>query len=251
MHPTELEQLIQSITDLVMAKLRSTALPPARAQTLTVLWPTASAKKEQILAAVSAFRVDGRRVQWLVRADLRGELMPLLPAEEQPHCHSLDEAPVQAMLADLQGTDVVLLAAVHFEAARQLLALDDGREWIHVLLQAHLTGQPVLICEDALSSRGLAGQNHVAQEAHRLKRQLQQTGYRLVAAQDLSDQLKNMTLACNQGSQNSRELLTEQDVDNLFRAGHRELRLHAKTLVTPLAESKATELGLALIRMHE
>jgi hypothetical protein len=146
---------------------------------------------------------------------------------------------------------VLLLAAVHFEAARQLLALDDGHVWIHVLLQAHLTGQTVLICEDLLSSRGLAAQNLVAQEAHRFLRLLQQTGYQLVAAQDLATRLKNMTQAYNHGLQNNRELLTEQDVENLFRAGHRELRLQAGTLVTPLAESKAAELGLRLLRMQE
>ncbi|MBU1070349.1 hypothetical protein KJ975_12345 [Myxococcota bacterium] len=251
MHPHELDQLVQAITDLVMARLKSTALPPDRSQTLTVLWPVASAARDQILAAVSAFRQEGRKVQWLVHADLINELLPMLPAEEQPRCHSLDQAPVQAILANLRSSDVLLLAAVHFEAARQLLALDDGHVWIHVLLQAHLTGQTILIGEDLLSSRGLAAQNHVAQEAHRFKRQLQQTGYQLVAAQDLANQLKNMTQAYNHGLQNTRELLTEQDVENLFRAGHRELRLQAGTLVTPLAESKATELGLRLLRMQE
>jgi hypothetical protein len=60
-----------------------------------------------------------------------------------------------------------------------------------------------------------------------------------------------MTLSVNHGLQSTRELLTELDVENLFRAGHRELRLHEKTLVTPLAESRAAELGLSLLRLQQ
>ena len=251
MHANELEQLIQAITDLVIARLKSAAQPAQPTQTLTVLWPAATAARESILAGVSAFRTEGRRVQWLVRADLIPGLLPLLPAEEQARCHPLDQAPVQTVLARMQGTDVVLLAAVHFEAARRLLDLEDELPWIHVLLQAHLLGQPVVICEDLLSSRGLAAQNPVAQEAGALRRRLQQMGYRLIAAKNLADHLKNMSLACDQGLLSARELVTEQDVENLVRAGHRELRLHAKTLVTPLAQSKASELGLDLLRPQE
>lgn len=251
MHNTEFDQLVQFITDLVLAKLKSSAQPAQRTQTLTVLWPVATNNKEQILAAVAAFRSDGRRVRWLVNENLISDLLPLLPAGEQPRCHSLDQAPVQAILDDLHSSDVVLLAAANFQAAGQLLSLDDERAWIHVLLQAHLTGQPVLICDDLLSSRGLAAQNQVAQEAQRRKRQLQQMGYQLLAAKNLADHLKNMTLSVNLGLQNTRELLTELDVENLFRAGYRELRLPAKTLITPLAESKATELGLNLLRSQE
>ncbi|MBU1537904.1 hypothetical protein KKF84_21510 [Myxococcota bacterium] len=251
MHANELEQLIQSITDLVLAKLKNSPQLSQKPQTLSVLWPVASASKDQILAAVSAFRMDGRRVQWLVRADLLGDLLPMLPADEQQRCYSFEQAPIQGILADLQSSDVVLLAGANFQAARQLLALDDAHSWVHVLLQAHLTGQAILICEDLLSSKGLASQNHVAQEAHSIKRQLKQMGYKLIAAQNLATQLKNMTLAYENGLQNTRELLTEQDVENLVRAGQRELRLHAKTLVTPLAESKATELGLNLLRLQD
>lgn len=251
MHPNELEKLIQSITDLVLAKMKSTAPAAQKTQTLTVLWPVASASRERIVAAASAFRTDGRRVRWLVRADLISELLPLLPAEEHQRCFPMDQAPVGDILAELESTDVVLLAAVHFEAARQLLAMDDERAWIHVLLQAQLMGQPVLICEDPLSSRGLAAQNQVAQEAHRIKRQLQQMGYQLLAAKDLAGRLKDMTRSFNHGLQDTRGLLTEQDVEDLVRAGHREVRLHARTLVTPLAESRATELGLSLLRPQE
>jgi hypothetical protein len=78
MHPHELDQLVQAITDLVMARLKSMALPPDRTQTLTVLWPVASAARDRILEAVSAFRQEGRRVQWLVRADLIHELLATL-----------------------------------------------------------------------------------------------------------------------------------------------------------------------------
>jgi hypothetical protein len=259
MHPNDLDLLVQAITDLVLARLRESeparlkaAPPPAtRPPVLTVLWPAPTSAIEAILAGVSAFRADGRRVRWLVREDLLSELRPLLPAEEQPRCHALGQAPVQAILADLKGTDVVLLAAAHFDAARRLLALDDGLDWVHVLLQAHLSGQPVLVCDDLLSSRGLAARSAAAQEAQGLARQLRQAGYRLLSARDLPRRFKEMTRAGDPGSQDAPGLLTEQDVENLVRAGHRELALHARTLVTPLAQSRAAELGLELLHTQD
>lgn len=248
MHETEFEQLIQSITDLVLAKLRSSSHLAQRPRTLTVLWPVATASKDPVLAGVSAFRQEHGRVQWLMHEDLLDGLKPLLSPEERSQCHSLSGAPVQSILADMLGTDVVLVAAIHFEAARQLLALNDGLPWIHVLLQAHLSGQRVVICDELLSGRGLAAQNPVAQEGAALKRQLRQMGFTLTPAPRLAKVLKDFGGAAHLGPQEERQLVTEQDVEDLVRAGHREVRLHAKTLVTPLAQSKAAELGLQLVR---
>ncbi len=63
MNPHELDQLIQTITERVLARLKSPALPPPQPQTLTVLWPVALAARDRILSAVHAFRQDGRRVR--------------------------------------------------------------------------------------------------------------------------------------------------------------------------------------------
>jgi len=248
MRADELERLIQAVTDLVLARLKDWAPPAPEPPTLTVLWPAPTPLRDSILAGAAAFRTDGRRVRWLVRADLLDELGSRLPADERTRCHALGRAPVQAVLADLREGDVVLLAAAHFEAARLLLALRDDHDWIHVLVQAHLAGRPVVICEDLLATGAPAATNPVAREADGLLRQLRQAGYRLAPARDLPRLLKDMTRACDAGLQDAPDLLTEQDVENLVRAGRRELRLHARTLVTPLARSRADELGLGLLR---
>lgn len=248
--PTQdFDQLVRVITDLVMARLKATAA--ARTPMLTVLWPAPTSAKEAILAGVATFRAEGRRVRWLVREDLRGELAPRLPEEERPRCHALGQAPVQAILSDMGAGDAVFVAAAHFDAARHLLALDDGLDWVHVLLQAHLSGQPVLICDDLLSTRGAAAHDPVAQEARNLARRLGQAGFRLSPSREISGLLMELTRSSDIGLQDAPGLITEQDVENLVRAGHRKLNLHARTLVTPLAESRAAELGLELLRPRE
>jgi len=248
MRADELERLIQAVTDLVLARLKDWAPPAPEPPTLTVLWPAPIPTRDAILAGAAAFRADGRSVRWLVRADLLDDLVPQLPADERPRCHALGRAPVQAILADLREGDVLLLAAANFEAARLLLALRDDHDWVHLLLQAHLAGRPVVVCEDLLASGSPAATNPVAREADQLLRQLRQAGYRLAPARDLARLFKDLARACDPGLQGAPDLLTEQDVENLVRAGHRELRLHARTLVTPLARSRADELGLGLLR---
>ena len=248
MTDTEFEKLIQSITDLVLAKLQSMAHLTEKPKTLTVLWPVASGTKDLVMAGVSAFRQDPLRVQWLVDDALLDDLTPLLPSHERSRCHGLSRAPLQSILSNMQRTDVVLLAATHIEATRQLVALNDELSWIHVLLQAHMSGQQVVVCEDLLTPRGLSKQNTVAQEAAALKRQLRQMGFTLIPGHDLAKYLKELTLSSSHGAQEEGGLLTEQDVEDLVRAGQKELRLHPKTLVTPLAQSKAAELGLRLVR---
>ncbi len=251
MNTHELDTLISTITARVLSRLQLPARSPEQGRTLTVLWPVATGEQEHILAGVGAFRGENRKVQWLVHEDLVEGLLPRLPSEERLQCHRLEKAPVQAILADMCSTDVTLLAGVHFDAARKVLAMADDHVWVHVLLQAHLAGQPVWICRDLLTGQGQAARNPVMEEARAIVRQLTQAGYQLVAARDLARKLNDMTLSCNLGLLETRELLTEQDVENLFRAGHRELHLQAKTLVTPLAESKASELGLELLRTQE
>jgi hypothetical protein len=257
--PTQdFEQLVRMITDLVMARLReaeSARLREAESATrppvLTVIWPAPTSAKDAILAGVAAFRADGRRVRWLVRADLLDEVRPLLPAGEQDRCHALGQAPVQAILADRGPGDAVLVASVHFDAARRLLALDDALDWVHVLLQSHLAGQPVLICDDLLTVGGAAARNPVAEEARGLARQLGQAGFGLLPSRELPRRLQDLTRSGDAGLQDAPGLVTEQDVENLVRAGHRELRLHPRTLVTPLAMGRAAELGLELLRPQE
>ncbi len=258
MHENDLDQLVRVITDLVLARLREAeparlleAPRSSRSPVLTVIWPAPTTAKEAILSGVAAFRADGRRVRWLVREDLVDEVRPLLPAGEQARCHALGQAPVQAILADRGPGDAVLVAAVHFDAARRLLALDDALDWVHVLLQAHLAGRPVLICDDLLSVGGAAARNPVAEEARGLARQLEQAGFRLLPSRELPRRLGDLTRSCEAGLQDAPGLVTEQDVENLVRAGHRELRLHPRTLVTPLAAGRAAELGLELLRPQE
>lgn len=250
MHQNDLDQLVRVITDQVLARLRE-APRSSRSPVLTVIWPAPTSAKEAILAGVEAFRADGRQVRWLVREDLVDEVRSPLPAGEQARCHALGKAPVQAILADLGPGDAVLVAAVHFDAARRLLALDDALDWIHVLLQAHLAGRPVLICDDLLTVRGLAAQNPVAEEARSLARRLGQAGYRLVPSRELPRRLGDLTRSGDAGLRDAPGLVTEQDVERLVRAGHRELVLHPRTLVTPLAAGRAAELGLELLRPQE
>ncbi|MBN2725440.1 MAG: hypothetical protein JXR95_15350 [Deltaproteobacteria bacterium] len=250
MHDKDFEQLIQTITDLVLAKLQSIEDPANQARTLTVIWPAASSAKNNIIAGISAFRQAGHNIQWLIKDDIMDEITPLVPDKERSCCHSMSLAPVQTILGDIRGNGVVLIAAANFHAAGQILSYNDEIPWIHVLLQAHLAGQQVLICDDLLSSRGLSAQNPVTEEAQKLKRQLEHMDFKLIASGEVSGYLKNLTLSVNHGSQGEGGLLTERDVEDMFRAGHRELRLHAKTLVTPLAHSKAAELGLNLLHMQ-
>jgi len=250
MQDRDFEQLIQTITDLVMARLQSIANLSEMARTLTVLWPVASSMRNHIMAGISAFRHDHKNIQWIIKDDLLTEVKNLLPADERSNCYSITQAPVQSILGKMQTSDVMLVAAANFQAAKQIISMNDEIPWVHVLLQAHLSGQHIIICEDLLSPAGLKDQNPVALEAASLKRDLKTMGFTLVRAKELTDYFKDLTSTVNFGTSEKATLVTERDVEDMYRAGHKELRLHAKTLVTPLAQSKATELGLNLIRVQ-
>lgn len=231
-----------------MARLQS--MGDTEIRTLTVLWPVAIGSPDRILSAVSAFRQDNRQVQWLVKDDLHDELVPFIPASERSSCHLLSSIPVQSILSKIKTTDVILIAGLNFQAARQILDLNDDIPWIHILLQGQMAGNHIVICEDQLSAKSVSKQNPVVSQAEGLKRQLAQTGFSLVSSTDVSRYLKELTLTANHGLDKG-GLLTEVDVENLARNGHKELRLHSKTIVTPLAESRISELGLHIVRLPD
>lgn len=231
-----------------MARLQS--MGDTEIRTLTVIWPVAIGSANLILSAVNAFREENRRVQWLVKDELHDELLPFIPASERSDCHLLSSLPVQSILANIKSTDVILVAGLNFQGANQILGFNDEIPWIHILLQGQLAGNHIAICEDLLSVKTVKTQNPVAMQADALKRQLAQTGYNLVSTADIARQLKELTLTANHGVEKG-GLLTEIDVENLSRSGHKEVRLHSKTIVTPLAESRISELGLHLVRLPD
>ncbi len=241
MHDQDLERLIQTITDLVLARLQSAA-SEHRARVLTVLWPVPASHRELLLAGVNAFRQPHTLVQWLVHDPLVEGLTPLLPAGER--CYPMSMAPLESLLGSATPRDVVLLAATHLSSTAQLLDMNDDLPWVQVLLQALLKGQQVLACDDLLRS---TGRTPVAQRATSLLQELEAFGVTTTGASGLAKVLRETATQSGFAPFAQGGLLTEEEVVALVRAGQRELRLGPTTLVTPLATTKAAELGLALV----
>lgn len=242
------ERLVQRVTELVLARLGADrrARQPARRRPVELLLPVQPAGDHALLRQIAqlaragnpvACRTTAAVADWLVRSGHRSQLDgPVTVLAE-----SLDEA-----LAALDGRALWLLGALGFGLAGRLVRLEDDDPFVRLVSQALLRGRRVLlVAEDLEPAAAAAGP--VAERAAGLLADLERLGLERLPPSALADRVAALEAGDTTASQALAGLVTEADVEQLAADGPRRLSLAPGTIVTPLARSRAGELGLELI----
>jgi hypothetical protein len=248
---SEIERLVQRVTELVLARLAGPQRPeqPARRRPIELLLPVQPAGDAAVLRALAqlaragnpvACRTTAAVADWLQRSGLRSQLDgPVTVLDD-----SLDAA-----LAMLDGRALWVLGSLGFGLAGRLARLEDDDPFVRLLSQALLRGRRVLlVAEELQPAAAVAGP--VAARAAGLLAELERLGCERLAAAGLADRVAALEAGDTTASQALGGLVTEADVEQLAADGPRRLSLAAGTIVTPLARSRASELGLELIEVE-
>jgi hypothetical protein len=153
---------------------------------------------------------------------------------------TIEEAGLGKILSELRPDDLLVLGSIGFELGRAVTGLNDQDPWVRLITQGLLKKVQVVLVSDELSA---APGTPLESKTSALLRDLSALGIQPVALDDLA------TLAGSYGrSGETGGLLTEADVERLVNAGERRLVLPRRTVVTPLALSRAFELGLEIVK---
>ena len=260
----DVERLIREVTDLVVAGLGSRSsdgsapqptrghspalFPPEvsrrRPRELLFLLPAHTPRLAELAESAASLSLDG----WRLHAFAADELLagPEGLAAEWTGIRALSSASVSKLLASLKAGDAVVLGSIGFGLAARLARLDDDDPFVRLAVAARLKGLPVLLLRDDLEpSSGVGGE--IASRANDLLRDLERLGLEVLPARGLERRLAKAAAAGSVAERDVGGLLTEVDVERLFESGERRLVLSARTLITPLARTRASALGLELV----
>ena len=249
MDEREREQLVRRITDRVLARLGRAAAPSPQARRgVLLLLPVVPLRLAELAAEVARVRAVGHDVRTLAWPVVLREL-DRTGLRERFGSGLLDAA--QAGPVDLEAArhpgDLVVLGALGFASARRLVELQDDDPLVRVVAQTLLGGGTVLAAVDELSPHapGVAGE--LVRRAETLRRGLEQLGLAPVTGGEWEERLGRAAAAATTVARSVGGLLSEDDVRRLHAAGERRLVLPPRTIVTPLARSRAAALGLELV----
>lgn len=249
MDEREREQLIRRIADRVLERLGSVAAPPARARRgVLLLLPVAPLRLVELAGEVARVRAVGHEVRTLAWPVVLREL-DRAGLRERFGSGLLDAG--QAGAVDVPAArrpgELVVFGALGFAGARRLVELQDDDPLVRVATQALLGGGTVLAAVDELLPRapGVAGE--LVRRGETLRRGLEQLGITLVTGAEWEERLERAAATATTVVRAVGGLLSEDDVGRLWAAGERRLVLPPRTIVTPLARSRAAALGLELV----
>lgn len=250
MDERERERLIRRVVDAVLARLGSSAtapvLPVRRA--VLLLLPAAPRRLAELAAEVARVRAAGHAVRTLAgpavlgemdRAGLRDRFEPGLVDVSQPGL-------VEVLRSSGPG-ELVVVAGLGFAAARRLVDLQDDDPLVRVAIQALLGGGTVLAAVDELTPHAPATAGELTRRADELRRGLERLGIAPVTGGEWEERLGRAAAAATTAARSVGGLLSEEDVRRFWEAGERRLVLPPRTIVTPLARSRAAALGLELV----
>ena len=250
MDERERERLIRRVVDAVLARLGSSAtapvLPVRRA--VLLLLPAAPRRLAELAAEIARVRAAGHAVRTLAgpavlgemdRAGLRDRFEPGLVDVSQPGL-------VEVLRSSGPG-ELVVVAGLGFAAARRLVDLQDDDPLVRVAIQALLGGGTVLAAVDELTPHAPATAGELTRRADELRRGLERLGIAPVTGGEWEERLGRAAAAATTAARSVGGLLSEEDVRRFWEAGERRLVLPPRTIVTPLARSRAAALGLELV----
>jgi len=248
----EIDRLVQAITERVLARLAggggSTTSIGGRRRRVVVLLAAPSGHLAALADCVDAVRRAGWPVRTIASTAVLRELDRAgLRERFGKDIDDAGQAGIADRLAELRPGDVMVLATAGFASARRLHDLDDDDPFVRLVTQGLLRGLQVLVVTDDLTPALPASRNEVARRAEALLRDIGGLGVELVRVSDLPALLDRLVASDVTISQTVGQLLTEADVERIRASGETRLALAARTIVTPLARSRAAELGLELV----
>lgn len=242
---TDIEALVAAVTAEVMGRLSAAPAAPAR-RAIAFLLPLPGRALPRLLAAALACQRRGNDVELLAapetEAALRQTGLAAAPGSLQP----LAAAAAARLTRGIDSRDVFVLGSVSFSLLRRLIHREDDDPCARLLLSARLRGCPVLVLGDDLEGEGALGR-----EAAGRLRELAGLGMTAIPSLELEAALRRLEASPGTAARELGGLLTEADVERLVAAGERRLKLSRRTAVTPLARSRANELGLVLEREED
>ncbi len=250
----EIERLIEEITGRVLARLEpASGLSPAgRAQRILVLLPVASGNLGLLADQLAPLVAGGARVKVLCERGLLGDIESGgLRGKLGGDVGVFSDADLSGVLAETCRDDLVLVGSIGFEYARALIEMRDGQPFVRLVSQALLAGRRVALVADDLQPSGQGARGKMGAEAASLLRDLDTLGLQPVAAADVAGLIERIGTAGTTLARSFNGLVTEEDVEQSARAGDGRLTLPAGTIVTPMAASRARDLGIEIVKLDE
>lgn len=281
MQTLEIERLIREVTALVLSALETKAsgspqglaLPsrgpssaprssgrPARGSNdsldpgaarrrprrLILLAPVSTPTLAKLAETSRALSFDGWNVRSFAAVDVLAEARDGGPSAALPDLVQLSAASVSELITALRPGDCLVLGSLAFGLAGRLSRLEDDDPFVRVIVSARLRGLPVLVVRDDLEpAAGISGE--IVRRASSLLRDLEQLGLDVLPSEDLANRLERLSAGRSVAARTVGGLVTETEVERLHESGERRLVLPPRTLVTPLARSRAAALGFELI----
>jgi hypothetical protein len=246
----DIERLVRSVTDVVVERLSGRGEPVSSAPRgeLLLLLPVPPARPEELAGRIDLLRRTGWDVRALASPPALAELDRVgLRAGLAAEPLDPGRGGVAAALARLSPRAVLVVGALGFAFAQRLAELADDDPFVRLVARALLDGRKVFAVADDLAARGAGAGSEAARLGAERLRGLERLGLGTLAAGDLESVAGRLTDLRSTASRAAGGLLTEADVVRLREAGETRLVLAPRTIVTPLARTKAAELGLVLV----
>ena len=135
----------------------------------------------------------------------------------------------------LDNVDMILILGLKISQMKTLIEADDSEDFNHIILGSLMANKPVTLM--------LNTNNSMYQKISNVVNDIENMGIHVVNIQNQIS-VKKTTLQSN-------ELITEDFVTKLGRNGSREIVLHKKQLITPLAKDKLRELKIEVKYVKE
>ncbi len=240
----DIEALVAAVTTEVMGRLNAAqSAPPRRA--FAFLLPLAGRALPRLLSAAAALARRGCEVELLAAPQAEAALQKTGLAAAGA-LKPLAAAAAERLTRGIESREVFVLGSASFALLRRLAERQDDDPCVRLLLSARLRGCPVLlVCDD------VEGEGALGHEAAERLRELALLGMTATSSAQLENALRRLEARPGTAARELGGLLTESDAELLFAAGERKIRLSRRTVVTPLARSRAAELGLILEREED
>jgi hypothetical protein len=237
------EGLVQEITAEVLRRLDPAFIRPEDRRALVVLGTEDPCIPRAIALIGEALGEAGRPdiiATGAVRSFCAGLGIDL--GERARKLHGPEDVP--RLLLMLREYTLVVLPALSFHEARDIASLRDEEPLARLVVQALLRGVGVVACTDALlpDRPGRQAAPALAAAAEDNLKKLLAFNVSLARVEELGAAL------AGKRAEAALELVTERDILDLKGANVTGLRVSGRTIVTPLAQDKAKELGIAIVR---
>jgi len=253
----DMDSLIRTVTEAVMKRLGEPEVSPlgspapgaessGQGLSFIVLVPLPTPALDPLARAVRSLIQGGSRVKALVQARVREEAVRQgLMDRLGPDVRDLGEGEASRVMDELSSGDVIVVGALGFELARGILELRDSDPTVRIITQGLMRGHRVVaVADDLTAPEGL--ESTVVSRAGQVLRELEGLGVRLLPLAGIEIMAEEVAALDRTGSRAFGGLVTEADVEAFAAGGGRRVDLPARTIVTPLALNRATELGVEL-----